>query len=180
MSSGYVAATGFSPDIVDFLENLSINSVEYVIVGGLAVIYYGHARLTGDIDIFYKNDPENIDNLYQALLDFWDGNIPVIESKSELTQPGMVFQFGIPPNRIDLLNRIESVSFEEAALNKEIVELRAPDKHFSIHYIGIDALIINKRAVGRPRDLEDLKYLQAQKGIIQSPPNGVLRTKSKI
>jgi len=164
MSSRYIEATSFSPDIVDFLESLSKNSVEYVIIGGLAVIYYGHARLTGDIDIFYKNDPENIDNIYQALLDFWEGNIPVIESKSELTQPGLVFQFGIPPNRIDLLNQIEAVSFEEAALNKEIVELRAPDKRFSIHYIGMDALIINKQAVGRPRDLEDLKYLQAQKG----------------
>ncbi len=143
--------------------------MSYVIVGGLAVIYYGHARLTGDIDIFYENDAVNIDKLYHALQDFWGGDIPVIRSKSELTQSGTEFQFGVPPNRIDMMNQIEGVTFEEATQKKETIELRAPDRSFNIHYIGIDALIKNKQSVGRPRDLEDLKYLHAHEGINQNP-----------
>ena len=162
MSSTYLEASGFSRDTVDFLECLFRSDVSYVIVGGLAVIYYGHARLTGDIDIFYRNNPENVSNLYQTLLDFWYGDIPVIKSKSELAQPGMVFQFGVPPNRIDMMNQIESVTFEEAEKTKETIELRAQDRIFNIHYIGIDALIKNKESVGRPRDLEDLKFLKTR------------------
>jgi hypothetical protein len=162
MSSKYLEASGFSRDTVDFLECLFKNDVSYVIVGGLAVIYYGHARLTGDIDIYYEKNAVNIDKLYQALQDFWGGHVPVIKSKSELSQPGMVFQFGVPPNRVDMMNQIEGVSFKEAAQKKETVELRAQDRSFNIHYIGIDALIKNKESVGRPRDLEDLKFLRTR------------------
>ena len=162
MSAKYLEASSFSPDMVDFLENLSKYRVEYVIIGGAAVVYYGHARLTGDIDIFYNNETENVEKLYKALLDFWAGDIPVLAAKSQLGNPGMVFQFGMPPNRIDLLNQVDGISFQEAIQDKETAQLRASDKRFNIYYIGLAALIRNKQAVGRPRDLEDLKYLQAQ------------------
>ena len=62
----------FSKDIVDFLFLLSKYKVKYVIVGGEAVIYYGHARLTGDIDIFYGLSKGNVEKLFQMLNDFWD------------------------------------------------------------------------------------------------------------
>ena len=67
--------TRFSPDIQEFFTLLAEYSVEYVIVGGEAVIYYGFARLTGDVDIFYRGSSENVAKLYGALKDFWQENI---------------------------------------------------------------------------------------------------------
>jgi len=49
----------FSEDISEFIYLLYKYKVKYVIVGGEAVIYYGHARLTGDIDFFYESTREN-------------------------------------------------------------------------------------------------------------------------
>ena len=162
MSPTYIDASNFSRDVVEFLEYLYKYQVDYVIVGGVAVIFYGHARLTGDIDIFYNIDSENADRMFKALSDFWGGEIPAVSSKLELEKPGIVFQFGVPPNRIDMMNQIESVTFEEAEKTKETIELRAQDRSFDIHYIGIDALIKNKESVGRSRDLEDLKFLRTR------------------
>ena len=101
----------FSEDVSGFLLALAKHDVRYMVVGGEAVIYYGHARLTGDIDIFYENSKENVGGLYAALNDFWAGDIPGIADQKELMQDGMIFQFGVPPNRMDLINEIEGVGF---------------------------------------------------------------------
>ncbi len=92
----------FSEDIIEFLYLLFKYEVNYLIVGGEAVIYYGHARLTGDIDIFYKRDNKNILKLFNALNEFWNNDIPGLNHQKELMQEGVIFQFGVPPNRIDL------------------------------------------------------------------------------
>ena len=73
-------ASHFSLDVLDFLLLLSIHKVRYVIVGGEAVIYYGFARLTGDIDFFYEPTAENARRLYRTLDKFWRGSIPGIQS----------------------------------------------------------------------------------------------------
>ncbi len=151
----------FSPDIQDFLRFLSIHSVRYVIVGGEAVIYYGYARLTGDVDIFYGASPENVKKLYEALNDFWERDIPGIESSSELLSNGIILQFGVPPNRIDLINSIDEVSFEEAWEFRTEEEIEIRGKKHKAYYIGLDQLIRNKEAAKRYKDLQDLKYLKA-------------------
>ncbi|HKB85959.1 MAG TPA: DUF6036 family nucleotidyltransferase [Ignavibacteriaceae bacterium] len=155
--------TNFSGDILDFLNLLFIHKVKYLIVGGEAVIYYGHARLTGDIDIFYELNGKNIEYLYAALNEFWNGDIPGIESKEELIKVGLIFQFGVPPNRIDLLNTIEKVKFNEAWEHKVSNEIFYKNKTISIYYISLDDLIKNKEAVGRYKDQDDLKFLIAAK-----------------
>jgi len=66
-------ASHFSPDIQEFLRLLSTHGVRYVIVEGEAVIYYGYARLTGDVDFFYEATPENVARFYDVLNDFWGG-----------------------------------------------------------------------------------------------------------
>ncbi len=139
------------------------HSVKYLIVGGEAVIYYGYARLTGDIDIFYERTFENIKNLYNALNEFWRGNIPGIEKKEELMEEGIILQFGVPPNRIDLLNKITGVSFSEAWENKKCEQVKSRRRTMvKVYYIGLNELIKNKEALTRPKDLEDLKYLKTK------------------
>jgi len=91
----------FSNDVKNLLTIFHTNSLQYVIVGEDAVIYYGFGRLTGDTDIYYSLTDENVSKLYKALLEFFGGgNIPGIENKKELEIPGTVVQFGVPPNEI--------------------------------------------------------------------------------
>jgi len=151
----------YSPDTIDFLYILSKHDVKYLIVGGEAVIFYGYARLTGDIDIFYEKTEENVMRLYLALNEFWNDDIPGIENKDELMQTGAIFQFGVPPNRIDLLNSIEKINFTTAWENKKDVDINLEGKQFKIYFIGLNELIKNKEAVGRNKDKDDLIYLKA-------------------
>lgn len=150
----------FSSDIVEFLFLLHKHKVKYVIVGGEAVIYYGHARLTGDIDIFYDREKENCTKLFKALNEFWNDDIPGINKKQELKMKGEIFQFGVPPNRIDLINDIEKVQFDEAYENRTEDKISHKRNEFVIYYIGLNELIKNKKSINRFKDKEDLKFLQ--------------------
>jgi len=165
MASRQLKASHFSRDTLEFFELLYKYEVEYVIVGGQAVIYYGHVRLTGDLDIFYNRDKKNIQKLYQVLQDFWFGKIPGINAPDDLDREGIIVQFGVPPNRIDLINIIEAVPYADANKSKQIVEIRIGSKRIKIYYINLDLLIRNKEALSRPKDLEDLKFLKAIKNI---------------
>lgn len=151
----------FSPDILEFIRLLSLHEVRYLIVGGEAVIYYGHARLTGDIDIFYDRTNENTEALYAALKAFWEGKVPGVENHTEFLKKGTIIQFGRPPNRIDLINNISGVIFEKAWPNRALEEVEIKDQKYFVCYIGLEDLIKNKRNANRYKDLEDLKYLTA-------------------
>lgn len=151
----------FSNDTRELLYLLHMFRVKYLIVGGEAVIYYGHARLTGDIDIFYEKSPKNSKALYSVLKEFWSKKIPIIKSAEDLLKYNMIFQFGVPPNRIDLINNIENVKFKESWENRTRTYTSYNNRRFIIYYIGIEQLIKNKKAVGRFRDKDDLEFLVA-------------------
>ncbi len=153
-------ASHFSPDIQEFLFLLSTYKVKYVIVGGEAVIYYGFARLTGDVDFFYDSAAGNVQLLYRALDEFWKGSIPGIQSAGELAAKSTILQFGVPPNRIDLINSITGVPFKEAWRFRTREEIIIKKRPCRIFFIGLDQLIKNKEAVSRHKDFEDLKYLR--------------------
>ena len=160
MPQDQIDASYFSPDILEFIKLLHAQQVRYVVVGGEAVIYYGHARLTGDVDFFYDSGPENTAALFQALKVFWSGNIPGLERVEELQEEGVIIQFGRPPNRIDLLNRIDGVDFAQAWRSRVTVIIRTAAEQFSLHYLGLADLIRNKETCARPKDQEDLKFLR--------------------
>ena len=161
MQNNIINTSHFSKDIVDLFKILVQHGVEYLIIGGEAVIYYGYPRLTGDIDLFYARNLSNAHKLFSALGDFWAGNIPGLENPNELIEEGLILQFGRPPNRIDFINQISGVEFGEAWDTKSTVTLPVPaSESLSIHYIGLNALIKNKIASGRPKDMDDLSYLR--------------------
>ena len=163
MPQTQLEAGSFSPDTLDFLGALHKHAVRYMIIGGEAVIYYGYARATGDIDFFYERTDANVRRLFSALRDFWKGSVPGLQNSAELRQPGLIVQFGVPPNRIDLVNQIDGVAFPEAWPNRLAVTVRSAQRDIPIWIVGIKDLIRNKRAVARPKDLDDLRFLEARR-----------------
>ena len=149
----------FSPDTRDLIALLHKHHVRYLLVGGEAVIYYGHIRTTGDVDFFYDSTAANAQQLFAALVEFWAGSIPSLDRWQELTEPGMIVQFGVPPNRIDLVNDIDGVKFANAWTNRLTLTMPAGNSTVEVFLIGLEDLIKNKKASGRPQDLKDLKFL---------------------
>lgn len=150
----------FSKDIDEFLYLLFKHKVNYLITGGKAVIYYGYPRFTGDIDIFYSLEKENLERLFSALRDFWRGKPLGIKSLRDLSRKNQIIQYGVPPNRIDLMGNISGVNFKNAWRKKEEVETFLNGKKAKIYYISLEDLMKNKRTMKRFKDLEDLKYLK--------------------
>lgn len=163
MAPKIIDASEYSADTLEFIRCLNSLEVRYLIVGGEAVIFHGYPRFTEDIDFFYSRDSENSKNLYAALARFWEDDIPAIEKKEDLMEVGTIIQFGRKPNRIDLLNQIDGVTFEECweARQEAFLECVSGEK-IPVHFIGLVALIKNKRASGRHKDLGDVEYLQPE------------------
>lgn len=149
----------YSEDASELLSLLYKFKVKYLIVGGEAVIHYGHARLTGDIDLFFDSSEDNTSKLYNCLNDFWSGDVPGINSAKELKREGIIIQFGVPPNRIDLMNLIDGVEFSKAWVEREPSQYEYHGEKFEIYYISLKHLIENKKFSGRHKDMEDLEYL---------------------
>lgn len=154
-----IDAGSFSEDIRDFIRCLHRHGVRHMIVGGNAVVFHGFVRYTGDIDFFYDDTDANRHALWEALKEFWGGTVSENSSPDDLASAGTVIQFGRPPNRIDLLNRIDGVAFSAAWPNRVEATLRDGKGELLLHYLGKEDLLANKRACGRRRDFDDFDAL---------------------
>jgi len=126
----------------------------FLVVGAYAVAFHGEPRATGDLDIWIEATPENAQRVYTALRTF---GAPLQElTEADLATPDVVFQIGVPPRRVDILTSITGVSFAETWPGR--ASATYGDVGFSI--IGRDALIRNKLALGRPKDLLDVDLLR--------------------
>ena len=125
-----------------------------MVVGGYAVAFHGFPRFTRDIDIFFLNSEENIVHIRKCLtlFGFPHDKIP----RKLFTEKGNIIQFGMIPVRVDLINEIDGVSFEDA--EKHIV--RGKYGKVEVNFIGKTDLIKNKKASGRPQDELDAKTLR--------------------
>jgi predicted nucleotidyltransferase len=147
----------FTPDHLELLELLHEHDVEFLLVGGIAVNYYGYARSTGDVDFFYRAAPDNVARLYRALSAFFGDGVPGLSGPEDLLEPGLIFQFGLPPHRVDFINEISGVDFDTAWKHRVLEQVEEVDVVISI--IELDDLLANKQASGRPKDLDDFEYL---------------------
>jgi hypothetical protein len=143
-----------SRDFKEFVALLNAHSAEYLVVGGYAMAVYGRPRQTGDLDIWLKRSHENAERVMAALQDFGFGGLGL--SAHDFEQPDQVVQLGYPPFRIDLLTDIDGVTFEAAWPARFEYQL---DSGLRIPFIGLETLKENKRASGRPRDIDDLENL---------------------
>ena len=141
-------------DLREFIALLNSHAVEYVIVGGHAVAYHGYPRFTGDVDFFVRASAANAARLISVLHTF--GFTDTADLEPTLIETGKVVQLGRPPNRIDILTGISGISFDEALDGSVATELDG----LPVPMIGFDALVKNKSATGRPKDLADLEQLK--------------------
>lgn len=141
-------------DLREFIVLLNSHKVEYLIVGGHAVAFHGHPRLTIDIDFLVRPTHENARKLLAALADFGFGSAGI--DLAALTTPDRIVQLGRAPNRIDLLTGISGLTFDEASHDRVVGKLDG----IRVNIIGLDALLKNKRASARPKDLADVAELE--------------------
>jgi hypothetical protein len=153
-----VSTPVLNEDFRDLLAALGARSVEFVIVGAYAMAVHGVPRATGDIDILVRPTADNAVRVHAALVEF---GAPVAShglAAMDFAQPDLVYQLGLPPRRIDILTGISGVTFDEAWATR--LELEFDGLRTS--FLGREALIRNKRASARPKDLADLRLLEGR------------------
>jgi len=141
-------------DFKDLLRIFNRNSVKYLIIGGHAFGVHAEPRTTKDLDLFVRSDPENAKAVFRALAQF---GAPLAGRSPDDFADGTTFQIGVPPDRIDVLQRIDGITFDEAWANRVEGEI---DGEVPANVISRDDLIRNKLASGREQDLLDVKTLR--------------------
>ena len=141
------------PDFKEFLKLLKENNVQYLLVGGYAVGYYGYPRTTGDMDIWVAIHPKNAQQIVASLQEFGFDS-PDLTTELFLQEKSMV-RMGVPPIRIEILTTISGVRFEECFAEKVVDMLDGVE----VNLINLKHLKENKKASGRFKDLDDLEHI---------------------
>lgn len=141
-------------DYTDMLRAFSACDVKFILVGGYALGALGYPRSTLDIDLWVMASPENAAAVVRALKHF---GAPLSNiSEADFMTEGTIFQIGVVPRRIDIITKIDGVSFADAYPRAEVVELEG----LSVRVLSLQDLLANKRASGRLKDLADVQLLE--------------------
>lgn len=141
-------------DFKELLQLLEKHKIDYMIVGGYAVAFYGYPRFTKDIDIFFNPSNENIVSIIDALVEFGfskkDLNPELFSTK------GNIVTFGVAPLRVDFINEIDGVDFTLAKPHR----IRGVYGDIEVFFIGKNDLKKNKASTNRLKDKADLEELE--------------------
>jgi Nucleotidyl transferase of unknown function (DUF2204) len=141
------------PDFKEFLNLLNGHHVEYLLVGGYAVAAHGYPRFTGDLDLWIQTSEENAEKVLRVCREF---GFDVPNLRLELfTDPKQMTRMGHPPVRIEILNSVSGLMFEEAWIHRVVTQLDG----VPVSLISLNDLRKNKLASGRLKDLADLDNL---------------------
>lgn len=155
-----MAMTQIPHDFLELLKLLNQHGVKYLVIGGYAVVLHGHNRMTGDLDLFIELSPANAEAFCAAYHEFGLGRGEV--TAADFLEEGKMIRAGFEPMRLEILNQISGVTFEECYPHRMEIEVEG----IPIKFIGRDQLIANKLASGRDKDLSDVKKLT--KGTVKS------------
>jgi len=140
-------------DFADLCLLLNARGVEYPIVGGYAVVHDGAPRFTGDPDILMRPAVESVEQMLSALGEF---GFPAHEVTADyLLARGKILQLGRVPVQVHIMTSISGVSWDEAWESRQ----QGAYGGVPVFFIGRGALIANKRAAGRTKDLADVEAL---------------------
>ena len=140
-------------DFSEFLQCLNARGVEFLVIGGHAVAFYGYPRATADLDVWIAVNPTNASLLTAALQDFGFG-VPELSSELFLKKDRII-RMGVAPNRIEIQTGIDGVDFSDCYPRRVTAQLDG----VPVSFISLKDLKANKAASGRNKDLADLDNL---------------------
>jgi predicted nucleotidyltransferase len=149
-------ANVLNSDFTEFIEALNKAGVQYVLVGGYAVIFHGYQRTTGDLDVWINPTQENYARLKKAFAEFGMSLFDMTEDKFMDTQNYDVFTFGKPPVCIEILTAVKGLLFNDTYRNSSLTTFNGVD----VRMIDIRDLIAAKKAANRFKDKDDLEHLE--------------------
>lgn len=149
----FMATIRLPQDFKEFLKLLNAHRVEYLMIGGYAVGYYGYPRATADMDIWVAVNPANADKIVTVLKEF-GFDLPDLSAELFLKE-WQIIRMGVPPVRIELSTSVSGVNFSECYANKVIDTVDG----VQINLISLEHLKQNKKSAARHKDLADLENL---------------------
>ncbi len=149
-------------DTEGLLKSLKEHKVDFVIIGATAFPVHGYARATLDIDIFIRPTENNAKKTLMALKSF-GYDVTEIGKEDLLKKKLLIRQYAV---ETDIHPFVKGMTFEEVWKNR----VRAKFGNTLVCFASLNNLIKMKRAAGRAKDMEDLKYLQKLKKY--NPPTG--------
>lgn len=141
-------------DFRDLFVELNAHSVEFLVVGAHALAAHGHVRATKDLDLWVRPDVRNAPRLIAALKTFGAPTHDITEQ--DFADPGITFQIGVEPVRIDIITSVDGLTFDGAWRNRISSDYGGEP----VFVLSREDLIRNKRAAGRPQDLADVAALE--------------------
>lgn len=141
-------------DFKDFLKLLNSKRIEYLLIGGYAVGYYGYPRATADMDIWIAIGKENAKKVTEAIKEFGMDTPDLKESI--FLEPGKIIRMGNPPLRIEVLTKISGVDFAKCYKRRKEILIDG----IKVKVISFADLLQNKKVSGRHKDMNDLENLK--------------------
>jgi hypothetical protein len=143
-------------DFRELLTTLADEEADFVLIGGWALALHGHGRGTDDLDVLVRPSPENAARVFRALVRF---GAPVAAhgvTEGLFSESGYGYRMGVKPYLIEVLTKVDGIDFEEAIADAKSFQIDGR----IVRYLGRQALLKNKRAAGRPKDLADVDWLE--------------------
>jgi len=140
----------------ELLILLAQHKVDFILIGGYSVIYYGYNRGTGDLDLWLRPDNKNKIKLLKALQEFGIQSLDLDKlGKINFTGTNMFF-IGGAPEKIDFLTHVQNVIWDEAIHNVRYL----PFENIQVPVVGYHDLILMKISSDRLKDKADIEELQ--------------------
>ncbi len=146
----------FNLDFLEFLELLEKHKVDFLLVGGYAVVLHGYIRSTGDMDLWVERTDENYQKLKKVYQDF---SAPIFPEEQFSNHKFNVWGIGVEPSKIEILTQVDGLLFGESYAKRKYFKV----DELQIPYIDFDDLLKNKQASGRYKDLADIEQLNKLK-----------------
>jgi hypothetical protein len=140
-------------DFEELLKLFNKHKVEYVIVGAYALAYHGSPRYTGDLDILIKPAADNANKIIKAIKEFGFTSLGLTEEDFIVKE--RVIQLGVPPIRIDILTSLTGITWKQVSTRR----IKSKYGKITVYFIGKKELIINKKTLGRHKDLADIESI---------------------
>ncbi len=143
-------------DFSDLLAAFAAHDVRALVVGAYAVTFHARPRFTKDLDVWVEPSPGNAERVVAALAAFGAPLRTHGVSADDFMRPGVVYQLGVVPNRIDVLTAVDGLVFADCWPRR----VTSTYGTVPVAYLAKADLIVNKRTVARPQDLEDVRALE--------------------